>query len=77
MDTMARIQEIVPEVEWPYLLLCGDWNIDISFEVDGMSENSYIKQKVKRMNEVKEVCKQMKLNLKFAESSREEALLIM
>jgi len=29
MLMMSRIQELVPEYEWPYLLLCGDWNINV------------------------------------------------
>ena len=69
VETMGRIQEVVPETEWPYLLLCGDWNIDINVRNDGEA-NSYEKQKVKRMQAVRTICEQMKLNVKFAEQTR-------
>ena len=73
MEVIARIQEIVPETEWPYLLLCGDWNIDINVKsgndsVDANNEGT--KQKVKRMNMVKSICEQMKLEVKYKEGTR-------
>jgi len=49
LDTIANIQEIVPEKEWHFLLLCGDWNIDVNpLEEDSVNEKTY-KQKVKRV----------------------------
>ena len=67
---MARIQEIVPENEWPYLLLCGDWNIDINAASCGVGVSAYVKQKAKRMESVVTICKQMNLSLKYPEQSQ-------
>ena len=75
MDTMASIQLIVPESEWPYLMLCGDWNLDIDpYEGELLDEKTW-RQKVKRANAVKEICKQMGLMIKYSGGTRKNSVI--
>ena len=73
MDTISQIQDFVPEKEWPFLLLCGDWNIDMNFLDKDPVANE--KQKVNRANMVKEIAKQMGLSIKTAGNTHNENMI--
>ena len=38
LDTLAEVQRIVPVKEWPYLILGGDWNINIRDTKDKVTQ---------------------------------------
>ena len=38
LDTLAEVQKTVPQSEWPYLILGGDWNINISDDMDKVTQ---------------------------------------
>jgi len=60
IETMTNIQRNVPSAEWPFLLLAGDWNIDIEIQsLDNNKTNPHIKKK----KNIQEICKQMGLNI--------------
>jgi len=73
LDTMASIQEVVPEEEWPLLVLSGDWNIDISALESESESDKTMKQKMKRALAVKEICRQMNLNILCPGATRKES----
>jgi hypothetical protein len=51
LDTMAKIQDIVPQNEWQYLIIGGDWNINL-------------KNKENKINQTLQILiKQMKLQV--------------
>ena len=45
LDTLAEIQKIVPQSEWPYLIIGGDWNININDDKDKVTQTLTITSK--------------------------------
>jgi len=72
LDVMANVKELVPEVEWPYILLCGDWNIDA---INNSEESGIQGAKKKRIDVVTRVCKQMGLEVIAGGPTRKGAAL--
>ena len=72
LDVMANVKELVPEVEWPYVLLCGDWNIHANDEQD-LSEGK--ERREKRIDAVTKICKQMGLDVVTGGPTRKGAIL--
>ena len=60
LDLMAEVQRVVPESEWPYLLLGGDWNINLDDDRDPAREA------------LKVVCKNMGLQIHSCGATRVE-----
>jgi len=60
LDTMAEIQKNIPETDWPYIILAGDWNVNLK---DGNS---------KPTQALNMVCKNMNLNIVSCGNSRNE-----
>jgi len=46
LDTVSKIQSIVPPTEWQYLLLGGDWNINIQDKQDKVTQTLNIVCKI-------------------------------
>ena len=42
LNTISEIQRIVPPKEWPYIMLVGDWNIDIKDKEDKVTQTFFI-----------------------------------
>jgi len=72
MDTITKIQHAVPKNEWPYMILCGDWNINLKEETN-RSEESNKENKLKVMIEA--VAKQMGLKITHGGCSRENNII--
>jgi len=63
LDLMAEVQRIVPESDWPYLLLGGDWNISLYEDKDPAREALFT------------LCKSMGLHIHSCGASRKEKTL--
>jgi len=72
LEVMASVQELVPEIEWPYIIMCGDWNIHA---MDVTEEQEEQEAKKKKMEIVTKVCKQMGLNVITGGPTRKGAIL--
>jgi hypothetical protein len=73
METISKVQEHVPEYEWPYILLCGDWNINIAATESRKAEEEQKSIAVKRAEAVKMVAKQMGLKIYYIDETRNES----
>jgi len=71
LEAMSNIQKIVPDYEWPNLLICGDWNIDISPK----TELTIGSLPFKRYEMIKVIAKNMGLRIIHAGESRETRII--
>ena len=62
-ETLTEIQKQVPQTEWSYILLGGDWNIDIYDKKDKAAQT------------LREICKQMNLRICENGPTREDKVL--
>jgi len=60
LNTMAEIQNKIPETDWPYLILAGDWNINLKDKENKVTEALNI------------ICKNMNLTVLRCGDSRKE-----